>query len=71
MRLKTHMTFTQNKINEMESALRGEGHSVRSFCKEASIHTSMWQRWKNGETVPNLRSWERAEATFTAMMGAD
>lgn len=47
------------EIDEIEAALRSRGKSVAALCREAEIHQSQWQRWKRGEALPNMRTWQR------------
>lgn len=47
------------EIAVIEAALRKRGKSVAALCRDAGIYQSQWQRWKRGEALPNMRSWQR------------
>ncbi|MFZ2869637.1 helix-turn-helix domain-containing protein [Zavarzinia sp.] len=47
------------EIDAIEVALRSRGTSVAALCRAAEIHQSQWQRWKRGEALPNMRTWQR------------
>ena len=46
-------------INEKLKAL---GVKHQDFCREVGIHPSTWQRWRNGEILPNLRNWQKVQS---------
>ena len=53
-----------NEIRAIELRTKGAGHSVDDLCKAARINRATWQRWKGGESIPNLRSWLRVTSAL-------
>ena len=55
-----------NDISMMESALAARGQTVKSLCDGAGINQSTWTRWKSGESVPNMATWQRVRDAYMA-----
>jgi transcriptional regulator with XRE-family HTH domain len=45
------------EIAIIEDRIRDAGKSVSDLCRGAGIARSTWDRWKRGETAPNLATW--------------
>jgi hypothetical protein len=41
----------------IEGRLDASGRTVADLCREAGLARSTWDRWRRGETEPNMRSW--------------
>lgn len=53
----------------IEGRLKDRGLTVADLCRAAEIARSTWDRWKRGETEPNLKTWrviEKAANQLTA-----
>lgn len=58
-----------DEIGLVEARLRAAGVPVAHLLQRAGLARSTWDRWRRGQTEPNLRSWravERACAELTA-----
>lgn len=41
----------------IEGRLKDRGLTVADLCRAAEIARSTWDRWRRGETEPNLKTW--------------
>ena len=46
----------------IEARLRCAGLTVSRLCAEAEIARSTWDRWRRGDTEPNLKTWREVVA---------
>ncbi len=60
MVLMDHM----QEIAEVERRARELNLTVWELCRRADVHYALWYRWRGGESVPILRTWN---ATFPKM----
>ena len=50
----------------IETRVKAAGKTIGQLCIEAGTARSTWDRWKRGETEPNLKTWR---AVVTAADG--
>jgi len=58
----------QAEQTQIEAQLRERGLSVGDLCKRADIARSTWDRWKRGETEPNIKTWRAVTGAFDALI---
>lgn len=49
---------------DLEQRAKDAGISVGDLCQRAGIARSTFQRWKSGETMPQMRVYQRLEAVL-------
>lgn len=57
----------QDDMAQIEARVVGHGKTVSQLCVSADIARSTWDRWKRGETEPNLRTWRSITAAAEAL----
>lgn len=63
----SHMSLA-SEIENMEAALRAAGVTTAALCREARIARSTFDRWKRGETEPNLKTWRGLTVAFDRLI---
>lgn len=61
------MTDAKAEIEAVERKLIAIGKGVPEFARAAGVHPSTWRRWRNGETSPNLRTWQKVAAELARL----
>lgn len=57
----------QDEIDAIESRVRAKGRTVRDLCIEAGVARSTWDRWRRGETEPNMKTLRQVRAAADAL----
>jgi transcriptional regulator with XRE-family HTH domain len=52
----------------IEARLDASGRTVADLCREAGLARSTWDRWRRGETEPNMRSWRSVTDAAARLM---
>lgn len=60
------MTIAQS-ISEMEQELKEAGKTASDLCVEAGIARSTYDRWKTGQTAPNMKTWSAVTDAFASL----
>ncbi len=55
-------------VIEMETVLVARGIRISAFCESAGIARTTWDRWKNGKTLPNMRTWMAVRDAYRAAL---
>lgn len=59
-----------NRYTDIEARVRAAGYNLGQFFAAAELDRSTWTRWRNGETGPTLRNWERVQDTINELEAA-
>lgn len=59
-----------DEIENMAAGLAQHKVPTGAFCDKAGINPSTWQRWRNGDVMPNMRSFEAAKTAYDALIEA-
>ncbi|ETA53990.1 helix-turn-helix domain-containing protein [Ponticoccus alexandrii] len=59
----------QTEIAKIEGRLCRAGQTVAELCRRAAIARSTWQRWKRGDTEPNMATWLTVQAACDGLCG--
>lgn len=55
------------EIVRMERELRSIGQTPTELCRRCGFHINQWIRWRNGETEPRMRTWNKVVSAFSEM----
>ena len=47
------------QITDIETRLKAKKIAVQDVCDAASVNRATYQRWKSGETMPLMKTWQR------------
>ena len=61
----------QSIIRDIEERAKSRRVTIPALCQRARLSLSTFNRWKNGETTPNLRSIKRLEAVLAEIDAED
>lgn len=59
--LERERTPFQAEIAAIEKRLAESGKTIDDLCEAAGINRTTWQRWRNGEVGPTMKSWQRVQ----------
>lgn len=60
----------ETDVMEMEAVLAARGVRIGAFCEQAGIARTTWDRWKQGKTLPNMRTWGKVRRVYRAILSA-
>ena len=47
------------QITGIEALLKAKTIAVQGVCDTAGVNRATYQRWKSGQTMPNMKTWQR------------